>query len=128
VKAPDMGLEYNVKVKDIAKLSKGNWSKWARDVGFSFMEAGLSGYLNRSIKEPSETKKVIEWRQYNSCIITTLGHIVNDSLSQELTPIMTVMEAWMLLKKPTRQDGMVAKLNREYMLLIIISPGRFRRG
>jgi hypothetical protein len=38
-----MGLEYKVKVKGIVKLSEGNWPKWARDVGFSFMEAGLSG-------------------------------------------------------------------------------------
>jgi hypothetical protein len=107
----NMGLEYNVKVKDIVRLSEGNWSKWARDIGFLFMEAGLSGYLDGSIEEPTEAKKAAEWRQYKSCIIGPLDHIINDSLAQELTPIMTAFQAWSLLKKQTQQDRMVVKLN-----------------
>jgi hypothetical protein len=60
-----MGLDYNIKVKDNEKLTEGNWAKWARDVGFSFMEAGLSRYLDGSIEEPGKSKKLTEWRQYN---------------------------------------------------------------
>jgi hypothetical protein len=93
------------------KLTEGNWAKWSRDVSFSFMEAGLSGYLNGSIEEPSETKKLGEWKQYDSCIIGTLGRIADDSLTQELSAEMSTAEAWLLLKKRMRQDSMVAKLN-----------------
>jgi hypothetical protein len=106
-----MGFDYNVKVKDIVKLSKGNWAKWARDVSFSFMEAGLSGYLDRSLEEPTEAKKLNEWKQYNLRIIGTLGRIIDNSLAQELTADMTALDAWNLLKKRTQQVGMVAKLN-----------------
>jgi hypothetical protein len=56
-----MAIDYNVKVKDIAKLTEGNWLKWAREIQFAFMEAGLWGYLDGSIEAPSETKKLGEW-------------------------------------------------------------------
>jgi hypothetical protein len=88
-----MGVDYNVKVKDIAKLCKGNWAKWSRDIRFSFMEAGLAGYLDRAIEELMETKKLTEWRQYNSHIIGTLGRVVDNSLAQELMSKMTAAEA-----------------------------------
>jgi hypothetical protein len=106
-----MGLDYNVKFKDIEKLTEGNWVKWVRDVRFSFMEAGLSGYINGSIEEPSESKKLVEWKQYNLCIIGTLGRIVNNSLAQELSADMSAVQTWLLLKKRTCQDGIVAKMN-----------------
>jgi hypothetical protein len=106
-----MGVDYNMKVKDIAKLCERNWAKWSRDIGFSFMEAGLAGYLDGTIEELTETKKLAKWKQYNSRIIGTLGRVVDDSLAQELTSEMTAAEAWLLLKRRTQQDGMVAKLN-----------------
>ena len=48
---------------------------------FAFMETGLVGYMDGSIKAPSvnaNSKEKNEWLQYNS-------HIVDDSLAQELT-------------------------------------------
>jgi hypothetical protein len=77
----------------------------------AFMEVGLSGYLDGSLEEPSESKKIVEWKQYNSRIIGTLGRIVDNSLAQELSADMTAANAWLLLKKRTWQDSMVAKLN-----------------
>jgi hypothetical protein len=106
-----MAIDYNVKVKDITNITKGNWLKWAREIQFVFMEAGLWGYLDRSIEAPSKTKKLGEWSAYNMRIIGTLGRIVDDSLSQELEMDMTAANAWTLLKKWTHQDRMIAKMN-----------------
>jgi len=78
------------------------------------MEAGLVGYLDGSIMAPSvnaDLKEKNEWLQYNSCIIGTLGYIVDDSLAQELTPTMLASEAWAIVKKRTSQSGIIAKLN-----------------
>ena len=96
------------------KLTEGNWEKWGWDVTFTLMEAGLVGYLDGSIKAPSinaNSKEKNEWLHYNSCIIGTLGHIVNDSLAQELTPMIRAEDAWAILKKRTTQSGIIAKLN-----------------
>src|SRR5882672_3702147 len=100
-----MGLDYDIKVRGIDKITEGNWAKWGRDVTFAFMEAGLVGYLDGSIKAPSDTKENNEWLQYNSRIISTLGRIVDDSLAQELTPAMLAADAWAILKKRTSQSG-----------------------
>src|SRR6266481_2752827 len=43
-----VGLKYNVKVKDIELLSKGQWAAWSHEVRFSFLEAGLVQYLDGS--------------------------------------------------------------------------------
>jgi hypothetical protein len=40
-----------------------------------------------------------------------LGRIIDNSLAQELSTDMSAAQAWLLLKKRTRQDGMVVKLN-----------------
>jgi len=78
------------------------------------MEAGLISYLDGSIKAPTVSanlKEKNEWLQYNSQIIGTLGHIVDDSLVQELTPMMLAADAWAVLKKRTSQSGIIVKLN-----------------
>ena len=109
-----MGFDYDIKVWGIDKLTEGNWAKWGRDVTFTFMEAGLVGYLDGSIKAPpisADLKEMNEWLQYNSRIIGTLGCIVDDSLAQELTPTMLVADAWAILKKRTSQSGIIVKLN-----------------
>ena len=109
-----MGIDYDIKVQGIDKLTEGNWEKRGQDITFAFMEAGLVGYLDGSIMAPSinaDLKGKNEWLQYNSCITSTLGCMVNDSLAQELTSMMLVADAWAILKKRTIQSGIISKLN-----------------
>jgi hypothetical protein len=51
-----MVLEYHVRVKDLEKLSEGSWLKWSWEMEFSFLEAGLMGYINGSIDELADQK------------------------------------------------------------------------
>ena len=64
-----MGIDYDIKVWGIDKLTEGNWVKWGWDITFAFMEAGLISYLDGSIKAPTVSanlKEKNEWLQYNS--------------------------------------------------------------
>ena len=55
---------------------------------------GLVGYLDGSLKAPTDPKDNPDWLAYSSHIIGTLGHLVNDSLAQELLPDMLAANAW----------------------------------
>ena len=106
-----MTVYYDVKIRGIDKLVEGSWAKWKRDVTFAFLEAGLVGYLDGSLKAPTDPKDNPDWLAYNSRIIGTLGRLVDDSLAQELLPDMLAADAWVLLKRRTSQGGIIAKLN-----------------
>jgi hypothetical protein len=100
-----VAFEYNIKIKDIAKLTEGTWAKWSRDIQFSFAEAGLLGYLDSTIEAPkADGKKLVDWKEYNCRIIGRLGRIV-DALAQELEMDMTAVDAWKLLERRTHQEG-----------------------
>jgi len=116
-----MGIEYNVKIKDIEPLTEGRWAAWSREIKFSFLEAGLAQYLDGSNAPDASDSKVKqnEWKLINSRIIGTLGRNVAPSLAQELDENMTAAEAWLLLKKRTQQDGIFAKLNAMHCALRI---------
>src|SRR5882672_8531225 len=108
-----VGVEYNVKIRDLEPLTEGHWAVWSREVKFSFLEAGTAHNLDESYA-PTEgdTKKThSDWKAINSCIIGTLGRHVAPALAQELDKDMSAAEAWKLLKKRTQQDGIFAKLN-----------------
>jgi len=115
-----MGIDYNVKIRGVDKLVEGGWAKWSREIKCSFMEAGLNGYLDGTIKEPPAGSKIDEttaWMQYNTHIIGTLGCQVDNSLAQELTTIQLAADAWALLKSHTSQDGIISKLNAMHTAL-----------
>jgi hypothetical protein len=85
-----VAFNYNVKVKDVTKLTEGNWAKWSREVQFSFAEGGYLGYLDGTTEAPdADGKKLMEWKEYNRRIIGTLGRIIDDSLAQEIEVDMT---------------------------------------
>ena len=86
---------------------------------FSFLEAGISHYLDSSnTPEESEKKSVqTEWKNINSCIIGTLGRHIAPALAEELREDMSATEAWSLLKKRTQQDGIFAKLNTMHVAI-----------
>ena len=96
-----MAITYDVKIHGIDKLVEGNWAKWAWDVIFAFLEAGLVGYLDSLCKAPNDMKEKAEWLQYNSHIIETLGCIIDNTFAQELAPNMLAVDVWALLKKWT---------------------------
>src|SRR5882672_3056687 len=116
-----MGIEYNVKIKDIEPLTEGRWAAWSHEIKFSFLEAGLAQYLDGSNAPDASDSKVKqnEWKLINSRIIGTLGRNVAPSLAQELDESMTAAEAWLLLKKRTQQDGIFSKLNAMHCALRI---------
>src|SRR5882672_7265324 len=116
-----MGIEYNVKIKDIEPLTEGRWAAWSREIKFSFLEAGLAQYLDGSNAPDASDSKVKqnEWKVINSRIIGTLGRNVVPSLAQELDKSMTAAEAWLLLKKRTQQDSIFTKLNAMHCALCI---------
>ena len=93
---PTWTIHYDVKIQGIDKFVEGAWAKWKRDVTFAFLEARLVGYLDGSLKVPTDPKD--NWLTFNSRIIWTLGCLVNDSLAQELLPNMLAANAWVLLK------------------------------
>lgn len=105
-----MAIKYSVNVKDIPKLTDGQWSKWAREVRSTFREAGLLDYIDGSLEEPTDARKMAEWPIYNSRIIGTLGRSVDDTLVQQIEPLPTARQAWLLLEKRTNQGGIRAKL------------------
>ena len=88
----EMAITYDVKIRGIDKLVEGNWAKWAWDVTFTFLEAGLVSYLDSSCKAPDDLKEKAEWLQYNSHIIGTLGRIIDDTFAQELSPSMLAVD------------------------------------
>ena len=109
-----MTIHNDIKIQGIDKLVEGSWAKWKRDVTFAFLEAGLVGYLDGSLKAPMDPKDNPGWLAYNARIIGTLGCLVDDSLAQELLPDMLAADAWVLLKQRTSQGGIIAKLNATY--------------
>jgi len=112
-------MEYNVKIRDMEPLVEGHWTTWSREMKFSFLEAGLAQYLDGS-NAPLESDKAsthAQWKSINSHIIGTLGRHVAPSLAQELEEDMSTAEAWLLLKKRTQQDGILAKLNSMHVAL-----------
>ena len=67
--------------------------------------------MDGSLKTPTDLKDNPDQLAYSSCIIGTLGCLVDDSLAQELLPDMLAADAWVLLKRCTSQGGIIAKLN-----------------
>src|SRR5467141_1561630 len=116
-----MGIEYNMKIKDVEPLAEGWWAAWSHEIKFSFLEASLSQYLDGSNAPDASDSKVKqnEWKLINLRIIGTLGRNVALSIAQELDESMTAAEAWLLLKKRTQQDGIFAKLNAMHCALCI---------
>src|SRR5882672_3450702 len=108
-----VGVEYNVKIRDLEPLTEGHWAVWSREVKFSFLEAGTAHYLDQSyVPTEGDTKKThSNWKAINSRIIGTLGRHIVPALAQELDEDMFAAEAWKLLKKRAQQDGIFAKLN-----------------
>ena len=106
-----MAIEYTVNIKDILKLTEGHWPKWAREVRSAFREAGLLGYIDGTLDEPTDARKLAEWNSYNSRIIGTLGRIVDDALMQDIEALLNARQAWLLLERRTNQGGIGAKLN-----------------
>src|SRR5882672_8703196 len=114
-----MGIEYNMKIKDVEPLTEGRWAAWSHEIKFSFLEAGLAQYLDSS-NTPSESEskaKLAEWKFMNSHIIGMLWRNVTPSLAQELDKDMMAANAWWLLKKRTQQDDIFAKLNTMHCAL-----------
>src|SRR5882724_9735090 len=112
-------IDYNVKIRDIEPLVEGHWTTWSCEMKFSFLEAGLAQYLNGS-NAPVESDKVsvhAQWKAINLHIIGMLGRHITPSLAQELEEDMSAVEAWLLLKKRTQQDGIFAKLNAMHVAL-----------
>jgi len=86
--------EYNMKIRDMEPLVEGCWTNWSREMKFSFLEAGLTQYLDGS-NAPLESDKAnthAQWKSINLCIIGTLGRHVTPSLSQELEEDMATAE------------------------------------
>ena len=110
--------EYSMKIRDIEPLVEGNWTTWSREMKFSFLEAGLTQYLDSSNApvKSDKTSMHAQWKAINSCIIGTLGRHVTPALGQELEEDMSAPEAWLLLKKRTQQ-GIFAKLNAMHISL-----------
>src|SRR5882672_10190485 len=108
-----VGVEYNVKIRDLEPLTEGHWAVWSREVKFSFLEAGIAHYLDESYAptEGDMKKPHSNWKAINSCIIGTLGRHITPALTQELEEDMSTTEAWKLLNKRTQQDRIFAKLN-----------------
>ena len=53
-----VGVEYNVKIRDLEPLTEGHWAVWSREVKFSFLEAGIVHYLDESyVPTEGDTKK-----------------------------------------------------------------------
>ena len=52
----NMTVHYDVKIRGIDKLVEGSWAKWKRDVTFAFLKAGLVGYMDGSLKTPTDLK------------------------------------------------------------------------
>jgi transposase InsO family protein len=104
-------LDYNVRIKDVEKLKEGAWLQWSKDMEFAFMEAGFMGFIDGSVGEPTETKKLAEWQQINSRIVGTLGKHVDNTLRRLLTPTMTAKDAWDALKREAHQAGMITKIS-----------------
>ena len=111
--------EYNVKIRDIEPLVEGCWTTWSCEMKFSFLEASLTQYLDGS-NAPLKSDKVSmhsQWKAINLCIIGMLGRHITPSLHKELKEEMSAMEAWLLLKKRTQQDGIFTKLNAMHVAL-----------
>ena len=108
-----VAVEYNVRIKEVEPLAEGRWVDWSCTMMFLFMQAGLMDYLDGKNEPPelSTQKQKQEWLAINSHIIGTFGLHVTKSLAQLLQMDMTAAEMWILLKKKTQADGIMAKLN-----------------
>jgi len=68
-------IDFNVKIRDIEPLVEGHWTTWSHEMKFSFLEAGLTQYIDGS-DAPVESDKVsthAQWKAINLCIIGMLG-------------------------------------------------------
>ena len=119
-----MGFEYNMKIKDVEPLTEGKWATWSCEIKFSFLEAGLTQYLDGSnVPDVSDSKvKQNEWKLINSCIISTLGRNIVPSLAQKLDKSMTAAETWLLLKKRTQQMAFLLSSTQCTVLFVSSSP------
>ena len=114
-------VDYNVKMRDIEPLVEGHWPALSREMKFSFLEAGITHYLDGSNAPNEYDKKSVqtEWKIINSHIIGTLGRHIAPALAEELREDMSATEAWSLLKKRTQQDGIFANLNAMHVTIPI---------
>jgi len=66
-------IHYNVKIRDIEPLVEGCWTTWSREMKFSFLEAGLTQYLDSSNApvKSDKTSMHAQWKAINLCILVT---------------------------------------------------------
>src|SRR5882724_10328312 len=56
-------IDYNVKIRDI--VVEGHWTTWSHEMKFSFLEAGLTQYLDGN-NAPVESDRVSTHAQWNA--------------------------------------------------------------
>ena len=87
-------VDYNMKIRDIEPLVEGQWAAWSHEMKFSFLEAGITHYLDGSNAPEESEKKSIQtkWKIINSCFIEINAQSLCESMSNQLG-LLTIFPA-----------------------------------
>jgi hypothetical protein len=115
------------------KLNGTNYPSWSRSMIHALTAKNKVGFINGSIKEPSQENQPAEyalWNRCNSMILSWLTHSVEQDLAKGVIHAKTAHQVWKDFKDQFSQKNiiilvLIIKINRKFfskLLQIQMSP------